>query len=479
MSQAPKPVYRLLGVPLMARTLFALERAGITDAYVVLGYEADTVRREIEQIGRLKIRVHWLYNAHWQQPNGLSVLTAEPVLTGPFILTMGDHLLDPAVVTMLREKTHDLQGINLAVDFNIDRVFDPDDATKVRLASERIVAIGKSLSNHDAIDTGVFLASPSLFKALRETSAEGKAALSDGVQRLADAGMARVTDIGDRMWHDIDTPVDVVEAERKLLASVRKPTDGPIARYINRPISMAVSRQLVKTSITPNQLSVATLAIGLLSAGLAAVGGYVPFLLSGILFQLASILDGTDGEVAKLTLRTSRRGEWIDTVCDQISYVAFLVGLIIGVYRSPLPDFYYRLGVLGLFSAFVSMVSISIYLLRQKGSGSALAVRYGFQDGNGVVSRVMRVVQYFGKRDMLAFLVLLLAVVGQLPLGLPLFGIGATFLLLPATVMANLSSFRRPTVARRPAPSTAVFRLSSMLRSARDTRLGEPEAPVG
>ena len=146
---------------------------------------------------------------------------------------------------------------------------------------------------------------------------------------------------------------------------MRKASDGPIARLINRRISTALSRLLVKTPVTPTQLSVATLVIGLISAGLAAIGGYVPLLLSGILFQVASILDGTDGEVAKLTFSTSRRGEWIDTICDQISYFAFLVGLTVGAFRSGLPDFYVYAGALGIISGSISMMNISFVAARR------------------------------------------------------------------------------------------------------------------
>ena len=70
-------------------------------------------------------------------------------------------------------------------------------------------------------------------------------------------------------------------------------------------------------------------------------------------------------------------------------------------------------------------------------------MKYGFQTGDDGFSRILRVVQYLGKRDMLACLVLLLAVLGQLPWALPLFGVGATLVLLPATVKANLPPLRR------------------------------------
>ena len=441
-SRIPKPLTRLLGVSLLARTLFSLQKAGVTDAYVVVGYEAEKVRAGIDKITRFGLTVHWIHNPQWKEPNGVSVLAGEAALDGPFFLTMADHLFHSDVVTSLAiSGAHG--GINLAVDYAVDSVLDLDDATKVRVSEGRIAAIGKALSDYNAIDTGIFLASPALFGAIREARAEGNASLSAGVQKLAAEGLARVTDIGDHMWQDVDTPRDLVEAERKLMDGVRKASDGPISRYINRPISMALSRVLVNTPVTPNQISVSTLVISLVSAGFAVQGGYVGFLIAGLLFQIASIVDGTDGEVAKLTFQSSQRGEWIDTVCDNVSYLAFLSGLIVGVYRSPLPDLYYQAGIVGFVAGTASILNLTLSVRREQRSGSFLSVRYGYQDGTGLGSRVMRVVHFMGKRDFFAFLALTLAVVGQLPLALPLFGVGATLLLFPATLKVNLSSWAR------------------------------------
>ncbi len=449
-NHTPKPLFRLLGVPLLARTLFTLGQAGITDAYVVLSYEAEAIRQAIERLDRLCIRVHWLYNERWEEPNGLSVLAAEHVLDEPFILTMCDHIFDPAVVSALQAKAEIVRGVELAVDRDLKGVLDLEDATKVRVVSNRIAEIGKTLSDFNAVDTGVFLASPALFDALRQADQEGKHALTDGVRRLADRGLAGVTEIGGLMWHDVDTARDAREAERKLLQTVRKPSDGVIARYLNRPISIAISRRLVNTPISPSQVTFVNLILGLVSAGLAATGGYVAFLVSGILFHATSVIDGTDGEVAKLTFRTSTRGEWFDTISDNITYLAFLLGLIVGARRSGLPDFYYLSGVIGLGVAFVTFLNLHFYLARQRRSGSFLSVRYGFERGSGFFKRALRVLQYLGKRDMMAFLVLLLAIAGHMPMVLPSFGIGATVLLLPASIKVNFGSMLRPRRQRIP-----------------------------
>ncbi len=439
----PKPIFPLLGLPLLARTLFTLQEAGITDAYVVLGYAGDRIRRAIERIDGLSIRVHWLYNDRWTEPNGLSVLAAAEEISEPFILTMSDHLFEAAAVDALRKSARSLRGVDLVVDYDVDQVNDLDDATRVRVESGRIVEIGKSISDYNAIDTGVFLASPALFEALRETAREGRASLSDGVQRLAEKGAARAIDGTGLTWQDIDTSEDVAEAERKLLESVRKDTDGPIARYINRPISAILSRQLVKMPITPNQVSIATLVVGVVSAGLAAARGYLPGLLAGLLFQAASILDGADGEVAKLTFRTSLKGQWVDTICDSISYVAFLVGLTVGAYRSRLPEFYVWMGALATVTALISLTKIQLILLTRGDSGSAVSIRYGYENGTSPLSRLMRWAHWLGKRDMFAFLTLQLGVLGRLHLALPLFGILGSLLLLPTVARVDLPALWR------------------------------------
>jgi choline kinase len=97
---------------------------------------------------------------------------------------------------------------------------DLDDATKLKLDGDgRIVGIGKSLTDYDAVDTGIFLAGPSLFQALELSLGQGgSGSLSEGVQRLADAGSAFTDDIGDGWWVDVDDEPAYRRAERELPA---------------------------------------------------------------------------------------------------------------------------------------------------------------------------------------------------------------------------------------------------------------------
>ena len=77
----------------------------------------------------------------------------------------------------------------------------------------RIVAIGKTLTTYDALDTGLFVCSPALFGALATSRADGDTTLSGGIRILAARGLMRGVDIGDANWHDIDTVEDLHSAE--------------------------------------------------------------------------------------------------------------------------------------------------------------------------------------------------------------------------------------------------------------------------
>jgi 1L-myo-inositol 1-phosphate cytidylyltransferase len=162
-------------------------------------------------------------NPEWHRPNGVSVLAAAEHLTGEFGLLMSDHLFDPAILADLRHGRPAEAALTLAVDYAVTNpLIDLDDATKVAADAEgRILAIGKALTDYNAIDTGVFLATPSLLDAIRTSIARGgSGSLSEGVQALADEGRAFVRDIGQRWWIDVDDEAAMRLAERTLPKSL-------------------------------------------------------------------------------------------------------------------------------------------------------------------------------------------------------------------------------------------------------------------
>jgi 1L-myo-inositol 1-phosphate cytidylyltransferase len=211
----PKPLFPLLGRPLISYILETLSRIGITDVHAVVGYESEILTSEIPRFAPADLKLHFVHNAEWAKQNGISVLAAARSVQAPFLLTMSDHLFDDSVLqTLIRFSAPNC--VNLAVDRKIDSVFDLDDAMKVRTQDDRILSIGKKLTDYNAVDTGAFVCAPVLFDYLEQTKVKGDCSLADGVRLAASEGKARAIDIGDAWWQDVDTPEMLAEAELRL-----------------------------------------------------------------------------------------------------------------------------------------------------------------------------------------------------------------------------------------------------------------------
>jgi phosphatidylglycerophosphate synthase len=156
-------------------------------------------------------------------------------------------------------------------------------------------------------------------------------------------------------WQRISMPQDSIVAEQKLNRWLVKPTDGVFAR-MNRRISIPISRQLIKFPITPNMVSLFTLGVSFAAGVSYAVGGYWNTLLGAVLSVWASILDGCDGEVARLKLQSSDFGCWLETACDYLYYLFIFAGMAIGLVRSSGNSAFAVWGMVLLFGAAATML---------------------------------------------------------------------------------------------------------------------------
>ncbi len=210
-----KPLTTILGRPLVCHVLDALAAAGITTVYAVIGFEGESLRKQLQPLVPNTVTLHFVENRDWQKQNGISVLAAAPHVKPPFLLTMSDHLFDQAAIDLLL-KEPDLDRLNLAIDRKIESIFDLADAMKVQTSGDRIVAIGKELGHYDGIDTGLFVCPSSIFDYLARANRNGDCSLADGVRLMAADGKVRAVDIGDAWWQDVDTPQMLEQATRVL-----------------------------------------------------------------------------------------------------------------------------------------------------------------------------------------------------------------------------------------------------------------------
>ena len=352
-----KPLIPILGVPLIERVIRCALEAGADDFYVVTGYQGERVRAFLNRLrDRLGVGISPIVNENWEKGNGLSVLKARQYLHGPFLLLMADHLFDPSIARHLMSLPLTDGEIALGVDGDTrDSLVDMEDVTRVKTEGGKIRNIGQGLTDFNGFDTGIFLCSPAIFGALEHGAREyGDTTLSGAMRILAAADRAKAIDIGGRFWIDVDDPAVLRRAENALLANLRdKPNDGPVSRYLNRPLSVRISRQLVKYPITPTQISVFSFLGSMLAAGLFTLGGYPTLLLGGILAQLASVIDGCDGEVARLKSQSSGYGGWLDAVLDRYADAFLLFGLTWHAYADRTESLVLLSGFLAIIGSFL------------------------------------------------------------------------------------------------------------------------------
>jgi len=165
-------------------------------------------------------------------------------------------------------------------------------------------------------------------------NAEAAASVAAGMgASLVGADVVRVArgDAGTRVTDEAGRRA----AEDAVFAALFRPDLGIVARRLNKPISVRFTRRvLVATAVTPNQITLFAAAVGLTGCALLAAGGYAAMVAGFACQQLQSILDGCDGELARVRMQQSKLGAWLDTFVDDVLNVLITAAIGIGLSRS-------------------------------------------------------------------------------------------------------------------------------------------------
>jgi choline kinase/phosphatidylglycerophosphate synthase len=315
-----KALVRLGGLRLVERAIRTLLLHGVERVVVVVGYHAGPVAAVSRRVAPGRVQVVEAEN--WAEGSGSSLAATEDVLAGErgFLLVATDHLFGDGALGDLAAAGEPA----MLVDADVAPSEWPE-ATKVRLGPEgEVSAVGKELDDR-TVDCGAFLLPVAVFDAVRASRRAGDASLSGALSRFAARErVAAVPLQPGAWWQDVDTADDLGRAGSLLRRSLPRPTDGPVSRLINRRLSVPVSWLLVRLPVSPDVLSAISFLIGLAGAILL---GLEQGLIGGVLVQACSVLDGVDGEVARLTLRAGPRGTLLDGYLDRLGDAAICAGL--------------------------------------------------------------------------------------------------------------------------------------------------------
>ncbi len=380
-KDCPKGLIKVAGRKCLFRHLYLLSKEGVNEFIIIVNEKNKDAFEDFLKKHPFKYKL--VINPYPERENGYSFYLAKDYVAGPFVLTMADHVYEPDFVTKAIKR----QG--LIIDRE-GRYIDHSEATKVLVEEGRIKKIGKELSVYSGFDTGFFILDPQIFKTAESLiSTKEQVKLSE----IVEAAKIPVSYLSGLFWMDIDTSEDVKKATKLLIKTAIKGSgDGFISRHFNRKISTMCSRYLVD-KITPNQATVFTFLLGLVSAILASFSTF----FGGLVYQLSSMLDGIDGEIARAALKSSPFGGWLDSVLDRYVDFAFLLALALHI--RPLDPFMLSIVLFAIFGSL--MVSYSTE--RYKGA---------FYEDAYAVLRSLRYLP--GKRDERVFLIMLFCLGGWL-----------------------------------------------------------------
>ena len=212
-------------------------------------------------------------------------------------------------------------------------------------------------------------------------------------------------------------------AEGAIFAELMRGDLGFVARYLNKPVSFFITRHLLcHLPITPNQVTLGAAAVGLLGALFIGSGNYVFMVWGFFLAHVQSILDGCDGELARVRFQQSALGEWLDTMVDDGLNILIFAALGIGFYRVNGSLLYLGAGLVSALMHIVYDIVALTELRRQGEGGEIIKLRWRITGSKDLKTRMTQkgvtpslVFISLGRRD---FYVLALLVYALLGLGI-------------------------------------------------------------
>jgi phosphatidylglycerophosphate synthase len=389
-----------------------------------------------------------------EQPIG--VVLAFGDAAGPNELVAGLPLVVRALLELQRAGARDLVLLIEDESIGAQLIDDPRIRANVavRVASS-MAALSDVVTERPAVVVpAVAVAHRDVYRALMEAAQNGRAVRAEppgglGPFVATPETLAAVQDLETISAGWVIRADDAVGRRRivrELFEGCRKPVDGIVSRHLNRHISIFVSKRIVDTSLSPNTITLLTLLLGVAAAFATARATYGWMVIGAALLQLNSILDGVDGELARVRFQHSKLGQWLDTVCDDLANTMFYAGAAYAAFQLPhLPPWLAWCGAAAVVGSLLTMTMYYAELIRL-GVGDFYALDVGQDvERSGWWAAINRGARYLVKRDFFVFGFFVAAVLGILPYMLPIMAVGTAVTVISGAriTLARLARRRR------------------------------------
>jgi len=159
-----------------------------------------------------------------------------------------------------------------------------------------------------------------------------RAGTSVGLSRLRGLFWARP--LSDAAVREAREQIEDHDEARALLDATVKSSDGFFTTFFVSPYSKYIARWAARRGLTPNQVTLASIAVGVVAAAGFATGERAGLVAGAVLLQVAFTLDCVDGQLARYTRTFSRFGAWLDSIFDRTKEYLIFAGLAIGASRA-------------------------------------------------------------------------------------------------------------------------------------------------
>jgi choline kinase/phosphatidylglycerophosphate synthase len=317
------------GLPIIKFVIEQLRKAGIQDIVVVVRKENSHHFNKITD-GFKIVEI----DCEEEFGNLYSTLVGGRTINDGFLLLMSDHVFE---VEMVRRILNKAEKTDKAFVLCLDKepsLKAAEEGLKILIDGGKVAKTGKDLLPVYGIDTGIIYCGPRAISYLSEVAEKhGKnCSIKDALNLAVEKNDVDFVDVTGLLWQDVDTLEDLEKAREIyweiLRRDITKTSDGIVSRYINRQISSRISIQLYRSGIfiNPDIISLTGFLIACLG-GVAIILGRL--IIGGILVQVSSMIDGIDGEIARLFKKPSIRGGILDLLLDRIADLFIVIAIVV------------------------------------------------------------------------------------------------------------------------------------------------------
>lgn len=279
---------------MLERMVLTLQRSGVTKVVVVAQGDAKPLKQAVGGHPHLHTPIEW--RSPKDLPGDVGVSSERSAL-----VIVGAAVFAPALIEELRRRAPHAPDAVLAVS--------DADSKDGRDGYGMLVV-------RDGADVPVLAdGAESLLRVIRAAASQGRLAVVDAPPSSP------------RWYYPLRSTGDILSAERLLLQSPKNVDEGWIDRYVNRKLASGLTRWFLRAGWSPNAVTWLSLLVGLLAAAAFAHGTYLAGVIGAVLLQSSAVIDCCDGDVARLTFRESRFGEYLDLIGDNAVHMALFAAL--------------------------------------------------------------------------------------------------------------------------------------------------------